>query len=126
MPTCSSRWLAAARCRTRPPTSMAAPCSAILAEAMAWATIAVVERCAVTREMTTSFARPVRLGRDYAVEAGVTDVAVDLTTWAGPRRTRPRVRIGLSATFAPVGAADARRMLGQEATGTDRELLADD
>lgn len=44
---------------------------AVLDEAMAWATIAIAERFAVTRTTTTTFDRPVRVGREHRVEASI-------------------------------------------------------
>ena len=45
---------------------------AILDEAMAWATIAIEERFAVTAETTTSFERPVRVDREHTARAWIT------------------------------------------------------
>src|SRR4051795_9413637 len=44
---------------------------AILDEAMSWATIASANAFAVTQTTTTNFVRPVKLGRNYRVEAKV-------------------------------------------------------
>jgi acyl-coenzyme A thioesterase PaaI-like protein len=44
---------------------------AILDEAMAWATIAVAERFAVTQETTSRFERPVKVGRQHVVRAWI-------------------------------------------------------
>jgi len=44
---------------------------AILDEAMAWATIAIASRFAVTTETTSRFARPVKIGRDHTVHAWI-------------------------------------------------------
>ncbi|MEO7398563.1 MAG: PaaI family thioesterase [Ilumatobacteraceae bacterium] len=44
---------------------------AILDEAMAWATIAVARRFAVTAETTTQFERPVRIGLAHSVRARI-------------------------------------------------------
>src|SRR4051794_38270197 len=46
---------------------------AILDEAQSWATIAVAHKFAVTVETTARFAHPVRIGRDYTVEARVVE-----------------------------------------------------
>jgi acyl-coenzyme A thioesterase PaaI-like protein len=46
---------------------------AILDEAMAWAAIAVGGKFAVTRETSTAFDFPVRVGREYRVEARLTE-----------------------------------------------------
>lgn len=53
---------------------------AILDEAMAWATIALAGRFAVTRQTTATFERPVCVNRAYAVEAKVVDAGDDITT----------------------------------------------
>lgn len=47
---------------------------AILDEAMAWATIAVAERFAVTAETTSRFERPVKVGGDHHVRAWIDEV----------------------------------------------------
>ena len=44
---------------------------ALLDEAMAWATIAIAQRFAVTAETTTEFGRPVRLDRPHKVRAWI-------------------------------------------------------
>lgn len=44
---------------------------AVLDEAMAWATIAIAGRFAVTVETTTRFERPVKVGRQYRVLARI-------------------------------------------------------
>ncbi len=44
---------------------------AILDEAMAWAAIAVAKTFALTRTTTTTFSRPVKVGRSYRVEARI-------------------------------------------------------
>jgi len=44
---------------------------AILDEAMAWAAIAVAKAFALTRTTTTTFSRPVKVGRSYRVEARI-------------------------------------------------------
>ncbi len=46
----------------------------VLDEAMSWATIAIGGVFAVTSETSTRFLRPVRVGRDHAVEARATFV----------------------------------------------------
>jgi acyl-coenzyme A thioesterase PaaI-like protein len=58
---------------------------AILDEAMAWATIAVAHRFAVTRDTTAHFERPVRIDKPHRVEARVIDHRDELLT------TSPRV-----------------------------------
>lgn len=50
---------------------------AILDEAMAWATIAIAERFAVTVETSTRFERPVKVGRQYRVSARIERVEGD-------------------------------------------------
>lgn len=53
---------------------------AIIDEAMAWATIAVAHRFAVTRDTTARFERPVLIDKPHRVEARVIDRGGELLT----------------------------------------------
>jgi uncharacterized protein (TIGR00369 family) len=102
---------------------------AVLDEAMAWATIAVGGVFAVTEETTTRFLRPVRVGRDYAVEARIDEQAEDrLATSASVFDTKDRVCAEARATFVPLGPAQAVDAIGAELTGDDARYVrgADD
>jgi acyl-coenzyme A thioesterase PaaI-like protein len=68
---------------------------AVLDEAMAWATIAIGGKFAVTSETSTTFTYPVRVGRAYTVEATVaSNDGTTMTTTATvlDDRRRPRAR----------------------------------
>jgi len=97
---------------------------AILDEAMAWATIAVGGKFAVTTETTTRFLRPARVGRTYRVEARVTDQDDErIATSALVIDEKDRVCAESEATFAVLTAAVARDAIGQEVTGDDASFL---
>jgi uncharacterized protein (TIGR00369 family) len=99
---------------------------AILDEAMAWATIALAGRFAVTRATSTTFERPIRVDRSYTVEARVVDIATDITTEARVLDERGRSCASSEARFVALSASSAKRVLGTAATGPDRDLLAAD
>lgn len=97
---------------------------AVLDEAMAWATIAVAHRWAVTGETTTRFEHPVRVGRSYTVTACVPEpVADDASTLAATAEItddKGRRCAESSATFVVLGEAQAA-----DAAGVDVGELAD-
>jgi uncharacterized protein (TIGR00369 family) len=96
---------------------------AVLDEAMAWATIAIAHRWAVTGEMTTHFEHPVRVGRPYTVTARITGpvtddtatlaAAAEITDHEGRRCAES------TATFVVLGEAQAA-----DAAGIDIDQLA--
>ena len=91
---------------------------AILDEAMAWATIAVGGKFAVTTETTTKFLRPSRVGRTYRVEARVESQDEEqMATSAKVLDEKDRVCAESSAVFAVLGAAQAKDAIGVEVTG---------
>ena len=97
---------------------------AILDEAMAWATIAVGGKFAVTTETTTRFLRPARVGRAYRVEARVSDQDDErIATTAFVIDEKDRVCAESEATFAVLSAAVARDAIGTEVTGDDTAYL---
>jgi uncharacterized protein (TIGR00369 family) len=97
---------------------------AVLDEAMSWATIAVGGVFAVTNETSTRFLRPVRVGRDHAVEARVDEAADDrLETSASVLDTKGRVCAEARATFVPLGPAQAVDAIGTELTGDDARYV---
>jgi len=98
---------------------------AILDEAMAWATIAVGGKFAVTRDTSTTFEHPVYVGRRYRVEAFV-DEASDalMKTRAHVLDGKDRPCAYAHATFVVLSAATARAAIG-EVTGDDTRMLRD-
>lgn len=97
---------------------------AVLDEAMAWATIAVAHRWAVTGETTTRFEHPVRVGRTYTVTARITgpvpDHAATLEASAEITDHKDRRCAASSATFVVLGEAQAA-----DAAGVDIGQIAD-
>jgi len=89
---------------------------AVLDEAMAWATIAVAHRWAVTGETTTRFEHPGRVGRAYTVTARitapVTDDASTLAATAEITDHKDRRCAASSATFVVLGEAQAADAAG--------------
>ncbi|MHB1855494.1 MAG: PaaI family thioesterase [Acidimicrobiales bacterium] len=100
---------------------------AVLDEAMAWATIALAGRFAVTRTTTTAFERPVRVGLSYRIEARVTaaDDSVIQTT-AVVLDHKDRVCASARAEFVPLGPAQAADAVGQEMAGRAATFLRPD
>ena len=97
---------------------------AVLDEAMAWATIAVGGVFAVTSETSARFLRPVRVGREHTVEARVDEQAEDrLATSAIVLDAKGRVCAEASATFVPLGPAQAVDAIGTELTGDDARYV---
>jgi uncharacterized protein (TIGR00369 family) len=97
---------------------------AVLDEAMSWATIAIGGVFAVTSEMSTRFLRPVRVGRDHAVEARVDEQAEDrLATSASVLDGKGRVCAEARATFVPLGPAQAVDAIGAEVTDEDARYV---
>jgi len=96
---------------------------AILDEAMAWATIAVGGKFAVTKETTAAFDHPMYVGRSYRVEAFV-DEATDaaMTTRAHVLDQKDRRCAEARATFVVLSAASARDAIGDLPAENDRLL----
>lgn len=99
---------------------------AILDEAMAWATIAVLHTFAVTRTMTTTFHRPVKVGRPYRVEASVADPATDdgdiVVSATVQRGTDGMPCVDAVARFVPLSPRQAGDAIGA-VEGTDARYL---
>jgi uncharacterized protein (TIGR00369 family) len=91
---------------------------AVLDEAMAWATIAIAHRWAVTGETTTRFEHPVRVGQTYTVTARiagpVTETGSTLATSAEITDQHGQRCAVSTATFVVLGEAQAA-----DAAGTD-------
>ena len=98
---------------------------AILDEAMAWATIAVGGKFAVTKETSATFDHPVYVGRSYRVEAfvGATTDAT-MATRAEVLDDKHRRCAEAHATFVVLSAATARDAIG-DVTGQNDHLLRD-
>jgi uncharacterized protein (TIGR00369 family) len=97
---------------------------AILDEAMAWATIAISEKFAVTVESSARFLHPVRLGRGYSVEARVDEPGEEqMVCSAVLYDTKHRPCTEATATFSVVSAAQAADVIGAEVTGDDARYL---
>jgi acyl-coenzyme A thioesterase PaaI-like protein len=97
---------------------------AIMDEAMAWATIAIAHRFAMTHETTARFERPVRVDTTYRVEANI--VAMDgdvLHTAAVVIDGRGRTCTNASAQFVSLGEAQAVRAVGAELGADDLGYL---
>lgn len=93
---------------------------AVLDEAMAWATIALAGSWAVTKETTTRFRSPVRVGASYRVRAEVTeDDGDELRCRAEVTDGDGKVCATASASFVPLGAAQAVDAIGADVTGDD-------
>lgn len=96
---------------------------AVLDEAMAWATIAIGGLFAVTKETTTRFHRPVRVGAPYQVRARLTDRGDDLRCEAGVVDAHGERCATAAATFAPLGPAQAKDAIGADVAGSDARFL---
>ena len=93
---------------------------AVLDEAMAWATIAIAGKFALTEVTTSRFERPVKLHREHRVEAWIerTD-GHRIETAAEVVRTDGTVCVRAHATFAVLGANQAADAAG---TAVDADL----
>lgn len=97
---------------------------AVLDEAMAWATIAIGGRFAVTVETTTRFGHPVRVGRPYTVEARVTEAGEErMRTTGVVLDEKGRSCAEASAEFHVLSAAQAVDAIGTDVTGDDASYL---
>ena len=90
---------------------------AILDEAQAWACIALARKFAVTTQTTTTFLRPIMVGRRYVAEARVEDVTDEaITTSARMLDTdKGKVRAESRATFLVLSDAVAKVAIGEGA-----------
>ena len=87
---------------------------AILDEAMAWATIAISKRFAVTEETTSRFKRPVKLDRAHRCEARVTSFEGERITTTGLILDRfDQVCVEAEATFHVLMEAQAVDVIGE-------------
>ena len=97
---------------------------AILDEAMAWATIALLAKFAVTTRTTTTFARPIRVGAEHRVEASVTDNDEGaIATEARIFDVQGRLCATANATFAALDLRQATSAIGSTVTGADASFV---
>ena len=97
---------------------------AVLDEAMAWATIAVGGKFAVTVETSTRFVRPVLVGKQYSVEAHLSSQNEErIETAAVIRDTDGKLCAETTASFAVLGAAQAVRATGADESALDLAYL---
>lgn len=100
---------------------------AVLDEAMAWATIAIGGKFAVTGETTTRFLHPVKVGRTYRVEARLDEGGGErMRTSAVVLDERDRPCAEASADFIVLSAAQAVDAIGQAAEGDDAAYVRPD
>jgi uncharacterized protein (TIGR00369 family) len=87
----------------------------ILDEAMAWATIAIAEKFAVTRETTSRFDRPVKLHREHRVEAWLEHVdGRSIAAAARITRTDGKLCVEAHATFTVLALDQANDAAGAD------------
>jgi acyl-coenzyme A thioesterase PaaI-like protein len=98
---------------------------AVLDEAMAWATIALAGKIALTKHTSSEFLRPVRLLNEHDVEARVDAIDDTIHTSAMLRDGRGRTCVSAHATFVPLGPAQFRDATGAEPSDAIVSLLAD-
>jgi uncharacterized protein (TIGR00369 family) len=97
---------------------------AVLDEAMAWATIALGGKFAVTAETSARFVHPVRLGRPYSVVARVDEAGEErMACSATVLDAKERPCAEANATFSVLSAAAAVDVIGTEVTGDDAKYL---
>ncbi|HYF46393.1 MAG TPA: PaaI family thioesterase, partial [Acidimicrobiales bacterium] len=99
---------------------------AVLDEAMAWATIAVAGKFAVTVESTSRFHRPVKVDRPHVCTARIdtVDGEVILTSAAIVDRF-DQTCVEASARFQALFPAQAAEAIGQELSEAERSFLAE-
>lgn len=95
---------------------------AILDEAMAWATIAVGKSFALTRSTSVEFGWPIRVGRQYRVEATIVQQTTqDIETEARVLDQKGRVCASARSHFRPMNAEQAADAIGADIAGTSDE-----
>jgi acyl-coenzyme A thioesterase PaaI-like protein len=96
---------------------------AVLDEAMAWAAIAVAGVFAVTKETTTRFRRPVRVGTRYEVRGWVEEDGEQLRCGAEVVDAGGERCAVASATFVALGPAQAADAIGADVPEADRGFV---
>ncbi|MGH9027472.1 MAG: PaaI family thioesterase [Acidimicrobiia bacterium] len=93
---------------------------ALMDEAMAWAAIAVGGKFAVTQETSATFDWPVRVGRQYRLEARLTERTEQaMAAEAVVRDAQGRACVTGRCTLVVLGAARARDAIGSDPEGDD-------
>lgn len=93
---------------------------ALMDEGMAWATIAIGGKFAVTRETSASFDWPVRLGRAYRLEARITEQdAKRMLTEVVVLDDKGRPCVRGNATMVILDLDQATQVIGTEVSGDD-------
>ncbi|MEX0663557.1 MAG: PaaI family thioesterase [Acidimicrobiia bacterium] len=97
---------------------------ALLDEAMAWATIAILGKFAVTQETSARFAWPVRVDRPYRLEARVTGSDdTRITTEAVVLDAKGRSCVTANATMVVLDLGQAADAVGTEISGEDAKFV---
>jgi uncharacterized protein (TIGR00369 family) len=100
---------------------------ALMDEGMAWATIAIGGKFAVTRETSASFDWPVRLGRAYRLEARITEQdAKRMLTEVVVLDDKERPCVRGKATMVILDLDQATQVIGTEVSGEDAGFVRDD
>jgi len=99
---------------------------ALMDEGMAWATIAIGGKFAVTRETSASFDWPVRLGRTYSVEARITEQdAKRMRTEVAVLDDKGRPCVRGTATMVILDLDQATQVIGAKVDDDDAGFLRD-
>ena len=97
---------------------------AVLDEAMAWAAIACGGKFAVTKETSTAFEYPVRVGRTYTVEARLTEVGErEFRAEAVVLDAKQRPCVQGACTLVVLSEAHAVDAIGAELSGDDADFV---
>lgn len=97
---------------------------ALIDEGMSWATIAISERFAFTRETSARFEWPIRLGRAYRLEVRVTgEDASRIETTAVVLDTKARACVTATAVMAVLDTGQAIDATGVEVADEHRKYV---
>ena len=97
---------------------------ALIDEGMSWATIAVAERFAFTKETSARFDWPIRLERAYRLEVRVTDAdATRIHTKAVVLDAKSRACVTATAVMAVLDVAQAVDATGTEVADEHRKYV---
>lgn len=98
--------------------------TAVLDEAMAWATIAIAHQFAVTHELHATYERPVRTGFDYHVRGAINGHEGDrISARAEITDHKSRICARTEGTFIALGQAQVVDATGQRAADVDPTYL---
>ena len=96
----------------------------LLDEAMAWAAIAIAGQWAVTKETSTKFHRPVRVGRPHRLRAWIeTATAEEIVAGAEIFDGKDRLCSTARAVFTPLGMAQAIEATGRTVSAEDLSFV---